>query len=186
MIATAFQVQLEIATQSDKWAIELEINLKMIIGSKGIALSYIIREDDDPNLADQETWEYKAMLAAPHKGSAYLQDKLTVHKIILCNIVDGLNAFTYVKPYLNKDDGRLDIQALRGRYENAAIHEQYINKVKITLETLTYRNKRALKIEKFVAKFVKAVDELDKRNRGLYNADVVDMICKKVTNSELN
>ena len=37
-----------------------------------------------------------------------------------------------------------------------------------------------------MAKFVKAVDELDKRNRGLHIADVVDIICKKVTNPELN
>ena len=44
----------------------------MIMGAKGIALSYVIREDDDTNLADQETWEHKAMLAAPHEGNAYL------------------------------------------------------------------------------------------------------------------
>ena len=65
-----FQVQLETATQWDRWEIELESNLKMIIGEKGITLSYVIREDDDPNLADQETCEYKAMLAAPHQGNA--------------------------------------------------------------------------------------------------------------------
>ena len=135
MITTAFQVQLETATHWDRWAIELESNLKMIIGAKGIALSYVIREDGDPNLADQETWEHKAMLAAPHKGNEYLQDKLTVENIILRNIADGSDAFTYVKPYLKKDDGRLDIHALRGRYENAAMHEQYINKAKM-LETL--------------------------------------------------
>ena len=88
----------------------------MIIGSKGIALSYVIRQDDDPNLADQETWEHKAMLAVLHKGNAYLQDKITVHNIIIRNISDGLDAFTYVKPYLKKDNRILDIQALRGRY----------------------------------------------------------------------
>ena len=54
------------------------------------------------------------------------------------------------------------------------------------LETLTYRNEQALKFEKFVARFVKAVGELDKRNRELHNADVVGMIWKKVTNPELN
>ena len=140
MITTAFQVQLETATQWDRWAIELESNLKMIIGAKGISLSYVIREDDDPNLADQETWEYKAMLTAPHKGNAYPQDKLTVHNIILRNITDGSDAFTYVKPYLKKDNGILDIQALMGRYENEAIHEQYINRSKRTLEKLTSRN----------------------------------------------
>ena len=69
---------------------------------------------DDPNLADQETWEYKAMLAAPHKGNTYLQEKLTVHDIILHNIADGSDAFTFVKPYPKKDYGILDIQALRG------------------------------------------------------------------------
>ena len=42
------------------------------------------------------------------------------------------------------------------------MHEQYINEAKRTLETLKYRNEQALKFEKFVVKFVKAVDELDK------------------------
>ena len=76
------------------------------------------------------------MLAAPHEVNAYLQDKLTVHNIILRNIADGLDAFTYVKPYLNKYNGRLAIKYLRGRYENAAMQEQYINEAKRTLETL--------------------------------------------------
>ena len=48
-----FQVQLETATQWNRWAIELEINLNMIIGAKGIAISYVIREHDYPNLAYQ-------------------------------------------------------------------------------------------------------------------------------------
>ena len=36
-----------------------------------------------------------------------------------------------------------------------------------------------------MAKLVKAVDELDKRNRGLKNVDVVDILWQKVTNLEL-
>ena len=47
-----------------------------------------------------------------------------MHNIVLRNNADGLDAFTSVKPYLKKDDGILDIQALRGRYENVAMHEQ--------------------------------------------------------------
>ena len=42
LIDTAFQVQLEIATHWYRWEIELEINLKMIIGAKGMALSYVM------------------------------------------------------------------------------------------------------------------------------------------------
>ena len=39
--------------QVGKW---IGKNLKKIMRAKGMALSYVIREDDDPNLADQETW----------------------------------------------------------------------------------------------------------------------------------
>ena len=38
LITTTFQVQLETASQWDRWYVELESNLKMIIGAKGIAL----------------------------------------------------------------------------------------------------------------------------------------------------
>ena len=43
-----------------------------------------------------------------------------------------------------------------------------------------------MKFEKFVAKFVKAVDDLEKYERGMHNADVVDIIWKKMTNPDLS
>ena len=94
LITSSFQVQLETATQWDRWIVELESNLKMIIGSKGIALSYIIRENDDPDLEERATWDLKATLGDPHEGPSFAQDNLTVHKIILRNIADGSDAFT--------------------------------------------------------------------------------------------
>ena len=42
LITSSFQVHLETATQWDRWIAELESNLKMIIRSKIIALSYVI------------------------------------------------------------------------------------------------------------------------------------------------
>ena len=62
LITSSFQVQLETATQWDRWIVELESNLKMIIGSKGIALSYIIRENDDPDLV--QSWALHVGLQA--------------------------------------------------------------------------------------------------------------------------
>ena len=50
LITAAFQVQLETASQWDRWVIELESNLKMIIGAKGVALSYVLRKNDAPDL----------------------------------------------------------------------------------------------------------------------------------------
>ena len=100
LITSSFQVQLETANQWDRWIVELESNCKMIIGAKGIALSYVIRENDAPDLSKRGNWEEKARLSAPHAGNTYTQDKLTVHNLILLNIADGSDAYTYVKPHI--------------------------------------------------------------------------------------
>ena len=78
----------------------------MIIGAKGIALSYVIRKDNTPDPTVHQPWESKANLAAHHDGSAYDQDKLMVHNIIIRNIADGSYTYTYVKPHIKRDDGR--------------------------------------------------------------------------------
>ena len=62
------------------------------------------------------------------------------------------------------------------------MHEQYVNKCKRNIETVAYRNERSMKFEKFVAKFTQAGDELENRNRGLHNYDVVDITWKKIMN----
>ena len=99
-------------------------------------------------------------MAVPLTGRLYKQDNPTVHNIILRNISDASDAFTYVKPYIKKDDGRNDIKALRSRYESVDMQEQYVSEAKRTIETIQYRNERAMTFGKFVSNLVKAVDEL--------------------------
>ena len=43
LITTSFQIQLEASGQWDRWAMDLESNLKMIVGAQGTPLSYVIR-----------------------------------------------------------------------------------------------------------------------------------------------
>ena len=98
------------------------------------------------------------MLTVPLTGRLYKQDNLTVHNIILRNIADASYSFTYVNPYIKKDDGRADIKVLRGRYENVAMQEHYVIKAKRTIDTIQYRNERAMMLENFVSKLFKAVN----------------------------
>ena len=118
---TAFQVKLETATQWDFWIIKLESNLKMSIGENGISLSYVNRNKNDPDLTTQPTWEVKEHLGSKHNGTAYVQERLTVHNIVLRNIADGSDAFTYVKSHIHKDDRQVDVKALHDRHENASM-----------------------------------------------------------------
>ena len=46
-----------------------------------------------------------------------------VYNIILCNIADASDAFTYVKPYTNTEDGTYNIKSFCSRYENVAMQE---------------------------------------------------------------
>ena len=72
-----------------------------------------------------------------------------MHNIILRNISDASDAFTYLNPYINKDDVRAYIKALCSRYENVAMQDQYGSEVNHTIETIQYRNERAIMLEKF-------------------------------------
>ena len=56
------------------------------------------------------------------------------------------------------------------------MHDQHVKEDNRTLETVACRNERSMKLEKFVTKFTQAVDKLEKRNQGLHNDDVVDLI----------
>ena len=115
LLTNGYQVKLEAADQWERWLIELQITLKMIIGTKGIALDYVIRQNDTPDLSDQANWEERARLAAPHAGNTYRMDTLSVHGVILRNIAENSYAYTYVKTNIRLDDGRVDIKALKSR-----------------------------------------------------------------------
>ena len=135
--------------------IELHITLKMIIVAKGITLNYVIRKNYMPELSDQDNWEERARLEAPHAGNTYRLDALAVHGVILRNIAEYSDAYTYVKTNIRQDGGRVDITVLRARYENAAMQDMHINEEKKTLANISYRNEQAMTFEKFVATFQK-------------------------------
>ena len=66
------------------------------------------------------------------------------------------------------------------------MQDQYVSNTKRTIETTQYRNERAMTFEKFVSKLVKAVNELEKQCRGMHDADIFEIIWKRVSNAELS
>ena len=120
--------------------IELQSTFKMIIGTKGIALDYVIRQNDTPDLSNQANWKERARLEAPHAGNTYSLDTLSVNGVILRNIAENSDAYTYVKTNIRLYDGRVDIKALKARYENPAMQDIHINEAKKTLANISYCN----------------------------------------------
>ena len=75
-----------------RWFIELQSTLKMIIGAKGIALDYVISQNDMPDPSYQANYEERARLAAPRSGNTYILDALAVHGVTLRNIAESSDA----------------------------------------------------------------------------------------------
>ena len=138
-----------------------------------------------PDLSDQSKWEESARLAAPRSGNTYILDALAVHGVILQNIAESSDAYTYAKTNIRQDDGRVNITVLRTRYEHAAMQDMHINEAKKNLVNIAYRNKRAMTFDKFMATFQKANDNLEMYGHGMHNGDIVDLLWTKMVNPEL-
>ena len=108
-----FNNQLKSMAQWAKWYEELQTTLAQIIGCRGVPLTYVIREDKVPFFNNTITYEEAVTQATTLTGVDYKQDARTVHKIILKNINEDSDAYTYVKTLLRHRDGRRDIRSLR-------------------------------------------------------------------------
>ena len=143
-----FNTKLKTQSQWEKFIEELESTLGMIIGVKGVPLTYVIRETEDADFDDDLDYDDAIINAVELMGEDYKIDARTVHQLILRNVNEDSDAYTYITPLLRRRDGRLDILALRDKYHNDATKQAIINSAKATLSHLRYKNERSFSFEK--------------------------------------
>jgi hypothetical protein len=182
---STFNNKLKSTAQWEKWNEELEATLCQIIGVRGVPLTYIIREADAPAFDPDVPYDEAVTQAMILTGVEFAQDARTVHKIILKNVHEDSDAYTYIKPLIRFRNGRRDILSLRERYSSDATRQNIINKAKADLNTLRYKNERSFSFEKFSAKLQKAYDELEDAGRPVNNGDIVDDLWDRVQASDL-
>ena len=158
----------------------------MIIDANDIALSYVIREYTIPYHREHENLEEKARLAAPHTENRYMMDKLVVHNIITRNISETFHAYTYIKPRIINNNGRVDMEALEVRHQNIDMQDMYINEAKQTLENISYKSERATKFEIFSGKSQNAVNVLEMYVRRMHNEYIMDIMWIKLQSADLS
>ena len=127
---------------------------------------------------------FKFVIAVDHSGPEYNIDELTVHLIILRNFADASDAYTYMKPSIKKENGRVNIKALHKRYNNQATVQERINDSNQSLETLVYKNERAMSFEMIFLQ--DAVRTLEEGNIVPHVGDLVDKLWNQIQNPELN
>lgn len=120
---STFNNKLKSAAQWQKWVEELNATLCQIIGVRGIPLNYVIRPDAAPAFDATMPYEEAVLQAVTLTGVEFTQDARTVHKIILKNVHEDSDAYTYVKPLVRHRNGRRDMLALRERYSSDATQQ---------------------------------------------------------------
>ena len=65
------------------------------------------------------------------------------------------------------------------------MRNMYINEASKTLDTLSYRDERAMKFKVFNSKFKNAVNILDSVGRIMHNKDVIELLWTKLNTAEL-
>jgi len=182
---TIFNAKLKSAKEWEKWSKELSSTLCQIIGVRGVPLTYVIRLVDAANFDATIPYDEAVIDGVTLNGPEYVQDARAVHKIILKNVVEDSDAYTYIKTLICHKNGRRDIQALRERYSSDASRQAIINKARKDLKTLCYKNERSFSFEKFSSKLQKAYDELEDNQRAVDNGTIVDDLWPRIQASEI-
>merc|ERR1712127_304976 len=78
LITTDFVIKLKNSSQWDRWSIELKSVPSSIIGAKGIPLTYVIRENEDPGDDSDLNWTEKFEANSYLEGPEYDIDVKTV------------------------------------------------------------------------------------------------------------
>ena len=69
----------------------------MIIGVCGAPLSYVIRTDEEPNFDFDISYNEVVIQAVPLDGNEFRLDARSVHQLIISNVVEDSDAYTYIK-----------------------------------------------------------------------------------------
>jgi hypothetical protein len=124
------------------------------LGAHGIPLSYVIRENDNPNHNGLTLLEYPDFMTmtvdcAPLQGEYYAADKLTVFKMLV-SFTTGQPSGDWIKGTLRYADGRRSMKSLRDHFAgegNATRNKAAADRLK---DSLHYKSERAMTFESFL------------------------------------
>lgn len=126
--------------------------LSTIPGCTGIPLSYIVREFDDPTEAEDDT-DYLTTLVnrAPLTGTVYVADRRQVHQLLTGKVL-GETAEEWIRDHKNKQNGRIDFQALQIHFEGEGNVSRRISQAEALHKSLIYKQERSMKFSVFLNK----------------------------------
>ena len=144
----------------DTWEAELLNMLNIVLGVNGVPLAYVVREKEHEEGTVYNSFDEECISKARRTGPSYEADAKKVHQFIMSRTI-GENAEQWLKEDAKKADGRLDMAALRHHFRGSGNKSRRIAKATHLMNTLHYRNERALAFNIFISRAKKMFNIFD-------------------------
>ena len=170
------------------WSRGLKNYLSTILGQDGVPLSYVIRENEQPDydLESQADYDFESLAidCAPLTGLVFKTDARKVHQLIH-GFVQGETSETWIKPREKRQNGRLDYQALLAHYGGEGNKSVRIKEAESLRTTLIYKNERVMSFEKFLTSMQAMFTGFEDNDEILTNAQKIRLLFQKVQATNL-
>ena len=135
-----------------EWESKFVNYLSVQIGTAGVPLAYVVRENDDP---DEETvfanFVEETISRAPLTGEYYDADAQTVYQALI-SFTTGQPLHNWIKNTSRYRDGRRSMQALWDHFAGEGNTSRRIAEADRIKESLHYKNERSMAFETFLTK----------------------------------
>ena len=156
-----------------------------ILGVTGVPLSYVLRENDQPDFNGTfESFNERAIACSPLSGPSFQADSRKVHQL-LKSFLQTETAEQWIKPIAKKQSGRMDMKALRDHYSGEGNTSRRIAVAERIRDTLHYKNERAMQFSAFLDKLQKMFNIFEEENEEISEQAKVRMLLKKVEHPQL-
>ena len=154
------------------------------IGAFGVPLSYVIRENDEPEDGDFPDFVGETIARAPLSGEYFEADRLSVFNMIVAFTTDQPSG-DWVKSTLRYNNGRRSMKALRDHFAGEGNATRTIADADRLKESLHYKSERALAFESFLTGCQKMFNIYEREGEPMAEDAKVRFLFKKVQHKDL-
>ena len=176
---------LESEKQWKHWEEKFYNFTRLHIGSNGVPLSYVLRENDAPDVTGTYTdFVSKTIKCAPLTGEHYVADTATVFHMIV-SFTTGLPSGDWIKNTIRYADGRRSMKALKDHFAGEGNTTRTLAEAERLRETLHYKNERSMTFETFLTQCQKMFNIYEKYGEPMSDAAKVRFLFSKVQHTGL-
>jgi hypothetical protein len=156
------------------------------LGANGIQLSYIIRENNDPDIDGYHPdFVSKTIACAPIKGEYYDADKLAVFNMVVSFTTEQPSG-DWIKDTLKYADGRKSMKALCAHFAREGNASHNVAEADRLQESLHYKSERAMAFETFLTQMQRMLNIYEKEGEPMPEDQKVRLLFKKVQHKDLD